>query len=221
MKKLWIKTAVLIAVLSGLTALSASAENAISELTFNDPALASCIADTAAENGWTTVAQFVSLKCHSMDIKKAQDVTQLSAIKSLSLYNNQISQLDLTELTQLEELNLAGNQLIQLQIRGLNQLETLYLFRNKLTTVDLTGLSKVHTVRLMQNTLETLDITPLISLQKGYFFDNQLEDLQITGLSQLEFMDVRQNPMPDELYDFYDEQDGMVISHDGNADDWK
>jgi hypothetical protein len=32
---------------------------------------------------------------------------------------------------------------------------------------------------------------------------------------------VKQNPMADELYDFYDKQSGITISHDGNVDDWK
>jgi protein phosphatase 1 regulatory subunit 7 len=61
----------------------------------------------------------------------------------------------------------------------------------------------------------------MLALETGYFFDNQLEDLQITGLEKLTFLDVKQNPMPDELYDFYDKQEGIVISHDGNADDWQ
>ena len=69
--------------------------------------------------------------------------------------------------------------------------------------------------------MKNWDITPLKSLQQGHIFDNQLEDLSIEGLNNLEFLDVKQNSMPDELYDFYDEQEGIVISHDGNADDWK
>ncbi|MFM9745554.1 hypothetical protein ACKI2C_49220, partial [Streptomyces brasiliscabiei] len=75
----------------------------------------------------------------------------------------------------------------------------------------MTGLSALHTVRMMQNKLTKLDISPLTQLKMGYFFDNQLTDLQITGLNELEFLDVRQNPMSDELYDFYDQQAGVVI----------
>ena len=103
----------------------------------------------------------------------------------------------------------------------MNKLEKLYLFKNQLATLDMSGLSALHTVRMMQNQLKTLDISALKNLKTGYFFDNKLTDLQISGLDKIEFLDVRQNPMPDELYDFYDEQDGVVISHDGNADDWK
>lgn len=193
----------------------------LSELHFTDANLAACVDKQAETHSWQTVEAFVELSCHNMDIQVADEVASLSALKSLSLFNNNISQLDLRPLKQLETLNLANNALESLQISGLGHLETLYLFRNKLQRIDLKGLSAVKKVRLMQNALTELDISPLTSLEMGYFFDNQLKDLQITGLSKLKFLDVKQNPMPDELYDFYDEQVGIIINHDGNSDDWK
>lgn len=193
----------------------------LSELKFADSKLANCVSEQAASHHWQTVEEFVELSCHNMDIQVADEVASLSALKSLSLFNNNISQLDLRPLKQLEFLNLANNALESLQISDLGRLETLYLFRNNLQTIELSGLSSVKKVRLMQNDLKKLDITPLTSLETGYFFDNDLEDLQITGLNKLQFLDVKHNPMPDELYDFYDEQEGIIINHDGNSDDWK
>jgi len=61
-------------------------------------------------------------------------------------------------------------------------------------------------MRVMQNKLTALGISPLQCLTEAYLWDNQLEDLQITGLDKLEFLGVKKNPMPDELYDFYDQQ---------------
>lgn len=197
------------------------ANTTLEPLSFQDDALAKCIKETAAEKQWHTVEQFTDLKCHGIAIKHAQELAQFVNLQSLSLYNNQLTDLDLTSLRKLTLLNLANNQLTQLQIHSLAKLEKLYLFKNSLTTLDMTGLSALHTVRMMQNKLTKLDISPLTQLKMGYFFDNQLTDLQITGLNELEFLDVRQNPMSDELYDFYDQQAGVVISHDGNADDWK
>lgn len=193
----------------------------LSELNFADSKLANCVREQAASRNWQTVEEFVELSCHNMDIQVADDVSSLSALKTLSLFNNNISHLDLRPLTQLETLNLANNALESLQISGLDRLQTLYLFRNKLQRIDLSGLSSLKKLRLMQNALTELDISPLTSLEMGYFFDNQLKDLQISGLSKLQFLDVKQNPMPDELYDFYDQQEGIIINHDGNADDWK
>ncbi len=214
-----------ITILTGLFALIfpclVNAAVAIKEMHFNDPAFANCVYSAAEKNHWENAEQVTKLKCHSMAIVDAQEVINFTNLQFLSLYNNQLSQLNISQLINLEELNLANNQLTSLQIHDLKRLKKLYLFRNQLKTLNLTGLSQLHTVRLMQNQLELLDISPLVKLKTGYFFDNKLKDLAITGLKELEFLDVRQNPMPDELYDFYDQQEGIVISHDGNADDWK
>lgn len=193
----------------------------ITDIEWQDAKLANCVQKAAQKAGWKTINQVTQLKCHKMGIVQADELNQFTALQNLSLYNNKIVKLDLTALTELVSLNLSNNKLVDLKISGLNKIETLFLFKNKLKTVDLSGLASVKKVRLMQNRLELLDITPMHALETGYFFDNQLEDLQITGLDKLSFLDVKQNPMPDELYDFYDKQEGIVISHDGNADDWQ
>jgi Leucine-rich repeat (LRR) protein len=97
------------------------------------------------------------------------------------------------------------------QLDGLEQfknLTSLSLFNNKIETANVSALSKLSTLNIAK-------------LESAHLFDNQMEDLDIVPLVNLTFMDVKQNPMPDELYDFFDEQEGVVISHDGNADDWK
>lgn len=197
------------------------ANTPVDSLSFEDNAFKDCIKSVASERKWQYVEQFSDIKCHGMGIEKAQEVNQFINLHSLSLFNNNLQSLDLTNLSKLKLLNLANNQLHALEISSLNRLEKLYLFKNQLETLDMSGLSSLQAVRMMQNQLKTLDISALKNLKMGYFFDNKLVDLQISGLDKLEFLDVRQNPMPDELYDFYDEQDGVVISHDGNADDWK
>ena len=211
---------VCILLISLLSAAALQAQS-LAQWRWKDQALKTCVMDLAAKKGWLQIEQVTALKCHGKGIKNADELAQFTALTSLSLYNNELRELDVTALRSLTYLNLANNKLQSLKIAGLSQLDTLFLFRNRLNTVDLTGLSAVTKVRLMQNRLTQLDITPLVSLETGYFFDNELEDLQITGLNKLTFLDVKQNPMPDELYDFYDEQEGIVISHDGNADDWQ
>lgn len=191
------------------------------EINWQDDKLKQCVMKAATQQGWKTTQQVTQLKCHKAGIENAQAVAQLTSLNNLSLFSNYITTLDLRPLTQLKQLNIANNRLTTLQIAGLDKLEVLYLFRNKLTTLDTAGLSSLKKVRMMQNKLQMLNITPMKALENGYFFDNELEDLSIEGLSKLRFLDVRQNPMPDELYDFFDEQQGIVISHDGNADDWK
>lgn len=193
----------------------------LTDIQWSDKNLADCVNQTATKNAWTDTVQVLKLKCHSAGIKRADELLHFTSLLSLSLYNNRLEELDLRSLKQLKTLNLANNRLQKIQLTGLENLGSLYLFRNQLTTVDLTGLSSLKVLRIMQNQLLSIDIRPLKALEKAYLFDNQLEDLPITGLDKLRFLDVKQNPMPDELYDFYDEQDGIVISHDGNADDWQ
>ena len=47
-----------------------------------------------------------------------------------------------------------------------------------------------------------------------------MEHIDIYSLPKMKYMDVRQNPMPDELYEEMDKLKGTTILHDGNADDW-
>ncbi len=193
----------------------------IATLVWQDQNLKECVLRQAEKNAWQDVEQVTSVKCHGKDITSAQELVQFTNLTKLSLYNNKIKQLDLTLLKSLKELNLAKNRLTEVRITNLTELETLYLFRNKLTFLDVSGLAKVEKFRITQNQLSKIDIRPMKGLKQGYLFDNKLEDLAIDGLMALEFLDVRQNPMPDELYDHYDSLTGVVISHDGNADDWK
>lgn len=192
----------------------------LAEISWQDSAFKECVQKTAQQNNWTDASEFTQLKCHNEKIESANELQYFIALEQLSLFGNRIRQLDLSALKKLKTLNLANNKLVKLNIAHLEKLDTLFLFKNELSTLNLSGLVSLSKVRLMQNNLTQLDISELVSLESGYFFDNQLEDLQITGLNKLRFLDVKQNPMPDELYDFYDKQEGIVISHDGNADDW-
>lgn len=185
-----------------------------------DPALKTCI-HKALEKGHLNPDALTALKCHSKKIENLDGLNQFTNLTSLSLFNNKIIRADLSAFTKLETLNLAKNKLTFLYVKNLSALESLYAFQNKLTEVDLTGLTALKKLRLAQNKITELNTQDLSALESAHLFDNQMEDLDIRPMVKLTFMDVKQNPMPDELYDFFDEQEGVVISHDGNADDWK
>jgi protein phosphatase 1 regulatory subunit 7 len=203
------------------TSLPVIASNTILPIKLADKALANCIAAHTKKHDWQVVEDVQSLKCHGMGITSIEGLNALTQLKSLSLYNNKLKNLDLREFDQLEHVNIANNKLSTIYLTNLSHLHTLYLFKNKLVTVDFTGLNKLSKIRITNNQLSSLDISALISLEKAYFFDNKLEDLIVAGLPKLKFIELRQNPMPDEVYDRYDALDGITIVHDGNADDWK
>ncbi len=200
---------------------SVFAKQPLHELALSDSALQQCVQQHASKNNWQLLSDVDVLKCHGMNITSLEGLQVLSQLTSLSLYNNKLQQADLRAYNQLEHLNISGNKLKTVNVVGLNKLKTLYLFKNKLKTVDFKGLSQLKKIRITNNQLETLDISPLTALEKAYFFDNKLEDLVVKGLPKLTFIELRQNPMPDDVYDRYDAIDGITIVHDGNADDWK
>lgn len=186
-----------------------------------DSALKKCILLNTEKSSVNNYKQLKSLKCHNKGIQSLVGIDVLENLESLSLFSNRISSADLSKLKLLNHVNLAKNTLVFINIEGLSKLKTLYLFKNKLSSIDFSGVISLEKMRAMENQLTILDISPLKSIQEIYLWDNQLEDLQITGLNTLTFLDVKQNPMPDKLYDFYDEQAGITIVHDGNAEDWK
>jgi len=203
------------------TSLSVIANSTVLPIKIADQALSDCIAAQTNKNGWKTVEDVQTLKCHGMSISNIEGLHVLTHLKSLSLYNNDLENIDLRIFNQLEHVNIANNKLRTIYLSNLSHLHTLYLFKNNLVTVDFNGLNKLSKIRITNNQLSFLDISPLISLEKAYFFDNKLEELIVKGLPNLKFIELRQNPMPDEVYDRYDALDGITIVHDGNADDWK
>jgi len=209
-----------ISVITGLIPNNIQAQP-IKQLIIGDNSLSHCIQEQAIKNHWQEIRDIRILTCHGLNIIDLKGLELLSNLKKLSLFNNKLTQVDLRNFGQLEYINIANNRLKSININGLKKLQTLYLFKNNLTTISFTGLTQLKKIRITSNRLSSLDISPLISLEKAYFFDNKLENLIISGLPKLKFIDLKQNPMSDEVYDRYDELEGITIIHDGNADDWK
>jgi len=204
-----------------LVTLNVKASSFIEQLALADSALLSCVKAQAEINHWKEVDQVHTLKCHGMKIKNTNGLASFVNLKSLSLYNNKLTNIDLHNLVKLEYVNVANNQLKTINLSALANLKTLYLFKNKLVNINFNDLVQLKKIRITNNRLTSLDISPLISLEKAYFFDNKLKDLVIKDLPKLKFIELRQNPMTDEVYERYDELEGITIIHDGNADDWK
>lgn len=196
---------------------NASAPEYLSQIT--DKALKECISKQIKPD--QSADDITKIRCHSKGIKKLSGLEVFKNLQSLSLFNNRIEEADFTSFEKLEFINIAKNRLNSLQVNQLKKLQTLFAFKNRLETVNLQGLSSLTKLRMMENKLRTLNISELTALESAYLYNNNLEHLTIEGLNALSFLDVKQNPMPDELYDFFDEQEGIVIVHDGNADDWK
>jgi protein phosphatase 1 regulatory subunit 7 len=179
-----------------------------------------CVQKLMVKNQWQAAEQVESIKCHNMEIASAEGLENFINIRQLSLYQNQLKSIDISRLEKLETINLASNQLQFLKLSNLPKLTKLFVFKNQLVELRFTDLPELTQVKANNNALNLLTLHSTPKLTKLYLFNNQLEHLEIKHQPQLRYIDVRQNPMPDEFYDFLDEQSDLTARHDGNADDW-
>lgn len=185
-----------------------------------DPALHKCINAIAKKKGWQTQAEVNEIKCHNKGIGSLEGLEQFPNLETLSLYKNKIVAVNLETFTRLKHLNLAGNQLSSLAILEQPRLEVLYIFHNQLESLSVVGSPDLRQIKANNNRLIQTELRGLPQLEKLYLFDNQLEIIDIAEAGALRYLDVRQNPMPDDFYDYLDSLPGLTSLHDGNADDW-
>jgi protein phosphatase 1 regulatory subunit 7 len=187
-----------------------------------DTNLQACLQLLAKNNDWHQPQDMTVIKCHDQDIHSLRGLEQFTGLESLSLYNNRIEQFDIEikQLKRLKELNLARNNLTQITVSNLPKLNKLYLFDNQLTDLTLSNLAELETFKANNNKIENFTYINTPKLEKIYIFNNQLETIDIYNLPRLHYMDCRQNPMPDSLYDEMDKKDDVTFLHDGNAEDW-
>lgn len=190
------------------------------EITVRDPAFQACLSSLAAKYGWSNVEQFEEIVCHNKRIQSVAGLAQFSEVKKLSLYKNALKTLDLTGLNQLVHLNVAGNKLAELIIIECSHLQQLYVFHNHLSRLKVAHCPKLMAIKANNNQLSFAAFTALPILKKLYLFNNKLDKVEIAPLKNLVYLDVRQNPMPDDFYDYLDTIDGLTSLHDGNAEDW-
>lgn len=187
----------------------------------SDPALRQCVGELAVEHGWQQLADARNISCHSRAIETLNGIEQLRQLESLSLHNNRLSHVTVRDMPQLKRLVVSRNQLESLQIQDTPLLAELLFFDNPLTQLELKNLPKLVLLKGNANQLSTFRYANLSALEKIYLFNNKLPDIDIDHLPALRYMDVRQNPMPDELYQRMDKMSNVTFLHDGNAADWK
>jgi hypothetical protein len=186
-----------------------------------DGNLQQCLLELVEKKQWQTIEDVTEISCHSKKIRSLSGLEQFAKLQKLSLYNNQLSELNLTGLAELKHLNVAKNTLQNLTLGGLPVLEELYIFNNKLKSLNLADLPKLTLVKFNNNQITEFTYSNLPKLEKLYLFNNNIKHLDIYQLPAMHYMDARQNPMPDKLYEEMDAMKGVTFLHDGNAEDWQ
>lgn len=193
-------------------------------VTFNvqDAELQVCLQELADSNQWKQPQNVTKIKCHSKNIRSLKGLEKFTELELLSLYNNNLEQIDidLTSFKELKTLNLSRNNLASVTIKNSPQLNKVYLFDNGMETLILTNLVNLKVLKANNNKIENFSYSNTPKLESMYIFNNQLETINFYDLPSLQYMDCRQNPMPDSLYDEMDKQNDITFLHDGNAEDW-
>lgn len=188
---------------------------------FTDPKLSTCVSKALQKAGGVSTLELTKLNCNNQGITDATGINSLSNLQHLSLFGNRLKRIDLSGMVGLESLNIANNQLTKIDLSATNAIKTLYLFGNKLEQLNLEGLERLAKLKAEKNQLLAVQFAPKSALEKVYLFNNKMVDINIDTLTELKFIDVRSNPMPDEVYDYLDKFRGVKASHDGNTEDWK
>jgi len=192
----------------------------LADASVKDKQLAVCLKKLADKYGWQSPDEYKTITCHNSSIDTVAGLEKYKNIEVLSLYKNNIAVFDASAFRSLQKLNLGRNRLVSLSVSDLPLLREFYIFDNRLTELSLMKLPKLEKFKANANFIETFTYKMVPSLAKIYMFNNNLTHLDIYSLPALKYMDVRQNPMPDALYEDMDLVKGATILHDGNADDW-
>ncbi len=196
-----------------------AAANALT-LSFEDKNLENCVNKIASKKGWKSPESITEIKCHKKDIESLAGLEQLTNLTKLSVYNNNITEIDLSPFKHLKQVNVAKNRLQSLAIENHTFLEDVYAFSNQLTEITIKNLPMLSMFKANTNKVVNFEYDGLKNLEKIYLFNNEIEHIDIYNLPSLKYMDVRQNPMSDELYEEMDRLESVTIWHDGNAEDW-
>lgn len=181
-----------------------------------------CLEEIAQSKGWASAEEFIDIKCNSEEIRSLAGVEQFVNLETLSVFNNRIQRVDaeMQKLKGLKMLNVARNNMDSLKLTNLLHLESVYAFDNEIEELRLDNLPALEMIKVHNNEATSFDYSKTPKLSKIYIFNNQLEFMDIYSLPALTYVDCRQNPMPDPLYDEMDAMETVTFHHDGNADDW-
>ena len=120
----------------------------------------------------------------------------LTALESLAVSGNQLTEIDVSGCTSLKWLGCWENGLTELDLRGCTSLEILFCGQNSLTALDLSGLSALRELNCAQSSLTQLDLSGCTALEELECQWNKLKALDITAdCDSLEFLNCSFNQL--------------------------
>ena len=124
-------------------------------------------------------------KLDSEKIKSATGIEKLTSLTSLTLDDNNISNIDLSKNTNLTSLDLEFNNLSNIDLSKNTSLTDLRLDGNNLSSIDLSKNTVLTSLNLGYNRLSSIDLSKNASLTKLYLFGNNLSSIDLSKNTSL------------------------------------
>jgi Leucine-rich repeat (LRR) protein len=132
--------------------------------------------------------KLTSLSVYSNESLTAVDVSGLTALATLSVYENNLTSIDVTGLTALTELSAYHNNLSSIDVSGLTKLERLYVSENE-TLSEIKGLKDLATLTTLEaykTSLTSIDVSGLTKLVRLNVSECEyLEEIDASGCTAL------------------------------------
>ena len=128
-------------------------------------------------------------------IQNLKGIECFTALASLNVYYNQLSELDVSANTALESLHVSHNQLSELDVSANTVLTSLDVSDNQLTSLDVSANTALTSLNVSYNQLSELDVsanTELWNLEVG---SNQLTSLDVSANTELWNLHVSANQL--------------------------
>ncbi|MBW1298602.1 M4 family metallopeptidase [Aquimarina litoralis] len=135
------------------------------------------------------IENITSIDLRSNNINDATGIEDFTALKTLVLDSNNLSEIDLSNNIALEQLDLDANNLLEIDVSQNINLINLDLVRNDLSEIDLTTNVAIEELNLGRNNIATIDLSTLVSLKYLGINDNPLSSLDVSANSLLKYID--------------------------------
>ena len=139
---------------------------------------------------------------YTINLLGSLDISNLSNLDGIVIYNQIISDLQLSNLPELRDLDLGYNYFLQdIQMDSLPKLTSFTYFNDapsevEVKNLDLSKIKNLEKLELLNILLKTLNLSHLKKLEYISIENSLLQSLDLTGLTKLEHLNVKNNHLP-------------------------
>ena len=150
-----------------------------------DTNLAECINQSAHESGATTMEEVDHISCSNEDIDDATGLSHFTNLRSLSLYRNNLTEIDLSNIPGLFSLDLSYNDLQTVDVSNLPSLTRLSLSGNELTDIDVSANTNLTSLSLGSNNIASIELPPALELRTLDLAYNDITEIDLSTMPSL------------------------------------